>query len=589
MPRPRRGVLHRAVLIRLLRIYLRPYAGLVAGLCVLQLAGNVASLSLPSLNADIVNNGVAKGDIGSIWRTSIWMLAASVVNVACIIGTAWLGARAALSMGRDLRDAIFRRAMAFSSRELARFGAPSLITRTTNDVQQLQQFLVAAALILVSAPITMIGGILMALREDIGLSWLVAIAVPVLAAVVAAIASRMVPLFRLMQTRLDSVNRVLREQISGIRVVRAFVREAGERARFGAVNDELTGTMLGIGALVATMLPAVMLLMNLSTVAVIWFGGHRVDAGTMQVGSLLAYISYLVQILMSVLIAMMVTAMAPRAAVSADRIAEVLDTESSVIAPADPIPLGTIRGQVELRGVSFTYPGAARPVLDHVSFAARPGTVTAIVGGTGSGKTTLVGLVPRLFDATGGTVLVDGVDVRRIDPEQLWKRVGIVPQTPYLFGGTVASNLRFGDPDAADDQLWEALEIAQARDFVEAMDGGLDARIAQGGTSVSGGQRQRLCIARALVARPEIYLFDDSFSALDLATDARLRAALRPHTADATVIIVAQRVSTIIDADQIVVLDAGRVVGLGTHDGLLAACPTYLEVVRSQLAAEDAA
>ena len=577
------------MLIRLLRTYLRPYTGLLATLCVLQLAGNVAALSLPSLNADIINDGVAKGDTGYIWRTSIWMLGASLVNVACTIGTAWVGARAALSMGRDLREAIFRRAMAFSGREMARFGAPSLITRTTNDVQQLQQFLLAAALFLVSAPIMMIGGIIMALREDVGLSWLVAIAVPVLAFVVITLASRMVPLFRLMQARLDAVNRVLREQISGIRVVRAFVREDGERARFGAVNDELTSTMLGVGNLMAMMFPAVMLVMHLSTVAVVWFGGHRVDAGTMQVGSLFAYISYLIQILLSVLFATMVTSAAPRAAVSADRIGEVLDTESSVTAPADPVPLREIRGHVELRDVSFTYPGAARPVLDHVSFVARPGTVTAIVGGTGSGKTTLVGLVPRLFDATGGSVLVDGVDVRRIDPEQLWDRVAIDPQKPYLFSGTVASNLRFGDPDATNEQLWEALEIAQARDFVEAMDGGLDARIAQGGTNVSGGQRQRLCIARALVAKPEIYLFDDSFSALDLATDARLRAALRPHTADATVIIVAQRVSTIIDADQIVVLDAGRVVGLGTHDELRATCPTYQEVVRSQLTAEDAA
>jgi ATP-binding cassette, subfamily B, multidrug efflux pump len=577
------------VLTRLLRVYLRPYASLVAALCLLQLAGNVASLYLPSLNADIINDGVAKGDTGYIWRTSIWMLGASFVTVACTIGAAWVGARAALSMGRDLRDALFRRAMTFSGRELARFGAPSLITRTTNDVQQLQQLLVAAAVIFVGAPITMVGGIIMALREDVGLSWLVAIAVPVLAFIVSMIVSRMVPLFRVMQTRLDLVNRVLREQISGIRVVRAFVREDSERARFGAANDELTDTTLGVGNLMATMFPTVMLVMNLSTAAVIWFGGHRVDSGSMQVGSLLAYISYLVQILMSVMMAMMAASALPRAAVSADRIAEVLDTESSVVAPADPVPLGAIRGEVELRDVSFTYPGAARPVLDHVSFVARPGTVTAIVGGTGSGKTTLVGLVPRLFDATGGSLLVDGVDVRRIDPEQLWDRVAIDPQKPYLFSGTVASNLRFGDPDATDEQLWKALEIAQARDFVEAMDGGLDARIAQGGTNVSGGQRQRLCIARALVARPEILLLDDSFSALDVATDARLRAALKPHTADATVIIVAQRVSTIMDADQIVVLDAGRVVGLGAHDELLATCPTYQEVVRSQLTAEEAA
>ena len=577
------------MLTRLLRTYLRPYARLLAALCALQLAGSVASLSLPSLNADIINEGVARGNIGYIWRTSIWMLGASLVNVACTIGAAWAGARAALSMGRDLREALFRHTMTFSSRELARFGAPSLITRATNDVQQLQQLLVSAAVIFVSAPIMMVGGVVMALREDVGLSWLVAVAAPLLAAIVAVGVSRMVPLFRSMQVRLDALNRVLREQISGIRVVRAFVREDGERARFAAVNDELVDTMLGVGQLMATMFPAVMLVLNLSTTAVIWFGAHRVESGHMQVGSLLAYISYLIQILISVMMSTMAASAVPRATVSADRIAEVLDTRPSVAAPVDPMPLGAIHGRVELRDVSFTYPGASSPVLDHVSFTARPGTVTAIVGGTGSGKTTLVGLVPRLFDVSGGTVLVDGVDVRRIDPEQLWARVGLVPQRPYLFSGTVASNLRFGDPDAADERLWEALQVAQARDFVEAMDGGLDARIAQGGTNISGGQRQRLCIARALVAMPEIYLFDDTFSALDLATDARLRAALKPHTADATVIIVAQRVSTILDADQIVVLDAGRVVGLGTHDELLAMCPTYQEVVRSQLTAEDAA
>jgi ATP-binding cassette subfamily B multidrug efflux pump len=577
------------VLIRLLRTYLRPYAALLGALCALQLAGNVASLSLPSLNADIINEGVAKGNIAYIWRTSIWMLGASLVNVACTVGAAWAGARAALSMGRDLREALFRHTMSFSSRELARFGAPSLITRTTNDVQQLQQLLVMAAVIFVSAPIMMVGGVVMALREDVGLSWLVAVAAPLLAALVGVVVSRMVPLFRLVQARLDTLSRVLREQISGIRVVRAFVREDGERHRFGAANEALTETTLRVGNLMATMFPLVMLVMNLSTAAVVWFGAGRVEDGSMQVGSLLAYISYLILILMSVMMSMMVASAVPRAAVSADRIAEVLDAVPSVRAPADPVPLGTIHGQVELRDVSFTYPGAASPVLDHVSFTARPGTVTAIVGGTGSGKSTLVGLVPRLFDVTGGSVLVDGVDVRSIDPEPLWRCVGLVPQKAYLFSGTVASNLRFGDPGGTDQQLWDALEVAQARDFVEAMDGQLDARIAQGGTNVSGGQRQRLAIARTLVAKPEIYLFDDTFSALDLATDARLRAALKPYTADATVIIVAQRVSTILDADQIVVLDGGRVVGLGTHGDLLATCPTYREVVLSQLTAEDVA
>lgn len=577
------------MLTRLLRTYLRPYGVLLVALGVLQLLGNVAALYLPSLNADIINNGVAKGDTGYIWRMSVWMLAASLVNVACSVGAAWVGSRAATSMGRDLRAAIFRRVMSFSGRELAKFGAPSLITRNTNDVQQLQQLIIMGAMILVGAPIMMIGGIIMALREDVGLSWLVAVAVPVLVLVIALIVRKMVPLFRMMQTRIDGVNRVMREQITGIRVVRAFVREDAERDRFGEANQELTQTSIGVGNYMATMFPLVMLVMNLSTTAVMWFGAHRVDNGDMQIGSLFAYISYLIQILMSVLMATMVAAMAPRAAVSAERISDVLDTESSVVPPSDPLSVSALRGELELRAATFTYPGAATPVLSDISFVAHPGTVTAIVGGTGSGKTTLMGLIPRLFDATGGVVAVDGVDVRRIDPSALWERVAIVPQRPYLFSGTVASNLRFGDPNATDEQLWEALEIAQAREFVERMDGGLSATIAQGGTNVSGGQRQRLCIARALVARPEIYLFDDSFSALDLATDAALRAALKPLTANATVIIVAQRISTVMDADQIVVLEAGRIVGVGRHAELVVTCPTYQEVVTSQLSAVGAA
>ncbi len=577
------------MLIRLLTTYLRPYAGSLVALGILQLAGNIAALYLPSLNADIVNNGVARGDTGYIWSMSWWMLGASFVNVACTIGAAYVAARAAMGLGRDLREELFRRVMSFSAREMARFGAPSLITRNTNDVQQVQQLTMMSGMILVGAPVMAIGGIIMALREDVGLSWLVAVSVPVLVVLIGITVTLMVPLFRLMQTRLDTINRILREQIGGIRVVRAFVREDVERERFRDGNEALTDTAVRVGNLMATMFPLVMLIMNLSSAAVIWFGGHRVESGDMQVGSLLAYISYLIQILMSVMMATMVATMAPRAAVSAERIAEVLDTSTSVVPPADPIPLGEQHGQVELRDVAFTYPGAAEPVLCDISFAAHPGTVTAIIGGTGSGKTTLLTLIPRLADVSGGAVLVDGIDVRRIHPEELWSRVAAVPQRPYLFSGTVASNLRFGKPDATDAELWEALEVAQARDFVERMDGGLEATIAQGGTNVSGGQRQRLCIARALVARSEIYLFDDSFSALDLATDARLRAALRPRTTDATVIIVAQRVSTIMDADQIIVLEAGRIVGLGRHDELVETCPTYQEVVASQLTAQDVA
>lgn len=577
------------MLTALLRRYLRPYRWQLVALCLAQLAGNIAALYLPSLNADIVNNGVTKGDTGYIWSLSWWMLAASVVNVVCTIAAAYVGARAAMGLGRDLREAVFRHVMGFSARELAKFGAPTLITRTTNDVQQVQMLVTMSAIMLVGAPIMMVGGIVMALREDVGLSWLVAVAVPLLLLVIVSLVRRLVPLFRQMQRRLDTMNRVMREQISGIRVVRAFVQEDRERARFAVANEELTGTTLAVGNIMALLFPVVFLIMNVSSVAVIWFGGHRVASGDMQPGSLLAYISYLIQILMSVMMATMVASMIPRAAVSAERVGEVLDTATSVVPPAAPVRVGAVVGRVELRDVSFTYPGAAEPVLSQISLVTRPGTVTAIIGGTGSGKTTLVKLLPRLFDATGGAVLVDGVDVRDLDPGDLWSRVGLVPQRPYLFSGTVATNLRFGNPRAIDEELWEALEVAQAREFVEAMEGGLDAPIAQGGTNVSGGQRQRLCIARALVARPEIYIFDDSFSALDLATDARLRAALRPHTARATVLIVAQRVSTIRDADQIVVLDRGRVVGLGRHPELLRDCPTYQEVVASQLSAEEAA
>ncbi len=574
----------RIVLLRILRRYLAPFRLAIVYVVLLQLAGTIAGLFLPALNADIIDNGVAKADVAYVWQTSVVMLGASLVQVVCSVGAVWFGARIAMGVGRDLREAVLRRVMSFSSREVGQFGAPSLITRNTNDVQQIQQLVLMSAFILVSAPMMLIGGIIMALRQDVGLSWLVAVAVPVLVGAVMLIIRRMVPLFRLNQVRIDNVNRVLREQISGVRVIRAFVREDHERARFGQANAELTDTGLRVGRLMVMMFPIVMLVMNVSTVAVVWFGSLRVDSGEMLIGSVFAYISYLIQILMSVMMATMVAAMVPRASVSAERIGEVLETSTSVIAPAAPLTPGAeSRGVMQFEAVEFSYPGADSPVLCDITFTARPGTVTAVIGSTGAGKTTLINLMPRLVDPTGGVIRLDGIDLRDLTAEDLWSRVGIVPQKPYLFRGTVASNLRFGNPVATDEQLWEALRIAQADDFVSAMSAGLDSPISQGGTNVSGGQRQRLCIARAIVARPQVYIFDDSFSALDLSTDARLRAALKPVTRDETVIIVAQRISTIIDADQILVLEAGRVVGLGRHDDLVDTCPTYAEIVESQV------
>ena len=577
------------MLIRLLRSHLRPYRPWLLAVVALQLVGTIASLYLPSLNADIIDKGVAVGDTGYILRTGAWMLGVSLVQIVCSIVAVYFGAKTAMSFGRDVRTSVFTRVGTFSAREVNRFGAPSLITRNTNDVQQVQMLVLMSCTMMVAAPIMCVGGIIMALREDVGLSWLMLVAVPVLVISIGLIIRRMVPGFKLMQKKIDAVNRIMREQITGIRVVRAFVREPHETERFGQANSELTATALGVGRLMVLIFPTVMLILNAASVAVLWFGGHRVDSGAMEVGSLTAFLTYLIQILMSVMMATFMAIMIPRATVCAERIGEVLDTQSSVLPPQRPVRDVQSRGVVQLDHAEFTYPGADEPVLHDLSFRAEPGRTTAIIGSTGAGKTTLLGLLARLIDTTAGTVRIDGVDVRDLDPELLWHRIGLVPQRPYLFSGTVASNLRYGNPDATDDELWLALEVAQARDFVEAMSDGLDTPIAQGGTNVSGGQRQRLCIARALVARPEIYLFDDSFSALDLATDARLRAALRPHTREATVVIVAQRVSTIADADQILVLEDGRLVGSGRHDQLLETCPTYVEIVESQVAAEEVA
>ena len=576
------------MLIALLRTHLAPYRRWLGAVVVLQLVGTIASLYLPSLNADIIDNGVAKGDTDYIMHIGGWMLAVSLVQIACSITAVYFGARTAMSVGRDLRGTIFQRVGEFSSREMAHFGAPSLITRNTNDVQQVQMLVVMTCTVMVMAPIMCVGGVFMALREDVGLAWVIAVSVPVLVTVLGLIIRRMVPQFRQMQTRIDTVNRVLREQLAGIRVVRAFVREPLEAERFDDASTALSQTAVRAGRLMALLFPTVLLVANVSSVAVLWFGASRVASGQMQVGALTAFLAYLVQILMSVTMATMMLMMLPRAAVSAERIQEVLNTESSVRPPVEPVRAATQRGDVEFRDVTFQYPGASDPVLRGITLHARAGQITAIIGSTGSGKSTLVSLIPRMFDVTGGSVRVDGVDVRELDPDLLWGRIGLVPQKAYLFSGTVASNLRYGKPDASDEELWHALEVAQAREFVAAMPGGLSADIAQGGATVSGGQRQRLAIARALVRRPEIYVFDEAFSALDLGTDARLRAALRPETREAAVIIVAQRVSTIVDADQIVVLDDGAIVGLGTHDELLRDCPPYVEIVESQLSAEAA-
>lgn len=578
------------MLIALLRIQLVPYRRYLAAVVALQGVGVIAMLYLPTLNAAIIDDGIATGDTSFILRTGAVMLGVSVLQIVCTVTAVWFGARTAMGLGRDLRAAVFHRVGGFSAREVAHFGAPSLITRSTNDVQQVQMLVLLACTIAISSPIMMVGGVVMALREDIGLGWILAVVVPALFVSVGFVVSRMVPNFRLMQGRVDEVNRVLREQITGIRVVRAFVREPQERERFGRANADLTDASLRAGRWLATMFPLVMLVVNVASVAVLWFGAQRVDSGAMQVGALTAFLQYLMQILMSVMMATFLLMQIPRSAVCGDRIAEVLDTDSSVVPPTDPTaPDPARRGWLDLDQVTFSYPGADAPVLDGVSLSARPGQTVAVIGSTGAGKTTLVNLIPRLVDVTGGALSVGGVDVRRAGQEELRATIGLVPQQAYLFTGTIASNLRHGKPDATDEELWAALETAQARDFVAALTEGLEAPVAQGGTNFSGGQRQRLAIARAVVRRPAIYLFDDSFSALDLATDARLRAALRPVTTEATVLIVAQRISTIIEADLIVVLDEGHVVGRGRHDELLRECATYQEIVASQRAVEVAA
>lgn len=576
------------MLIRLLGTYLGPYKRDLAGVILLQLVATGAALYLPSVNADLIDNGVAAGDTGYIMTAGGKMLLVTLVQIICSIGSVFFGARAAMGFGRDVRASIVSRARSFSSREFGRFGAPSLITRSTNDVQQVQMMVVLSATILVMAPIMCVGGIIMAIREDAGLSWILAVSVPLLALTMIVMITKLVPSFRTMQTRIDAVNRVLREQITGIRVVRAFVRERSEAERFDEANGALTQTALRVGRMTALMIPLVMMIANLTSVAVIWFGGHEIDNGSMGIGSLTAMLSYIMQILMAVMMASMIAMLAPRAAVCAERITEVLDTEPSVLAPSNPVTVMDRPALVELRDAEFKYPGADESVLRGISFTAEPGKTTAIIGATGSGKTTLLGLIPRLIDVTSGAVTVSGTDVRDLDPGLLRSHIGLVPQKAFLFSGTVASNLRYGKPDATDDELWRALEIAQAADFVRAMPEGLETPISQGGTTVSGGQRQRLAIARALVRRPSIYLFDDSFSALDLSTDARLRAALRPETEDACVIIVAQRVSTIADADQIVVLEEGTTVGIGTHEQLLETCATYVEIVESQRSVQEA-
>jgi ATP-binding cassette, subfamily B, multidrug efflux pump len=568
---------------QLLKSHLGPYRRVLTIVVVLQSIQTFAALTLPTINALLIDNGVLQGDNDYILTMGGVMLFFTIVQIVFASAAVWYASQAAMGFGRDVRRDLFHSVTGYSAREVGQFGAPSLITRTTNDVQQIQMLVVMAVTMMITAPLNLVIGIFFAVREDIGLSVIIVFAIPAAVLSLGSIVYRMVPSFQAMQMRIDRVNLVLREQISGMRVVRAFVREPQETARFSQANDELTQTALRAGRLMAATFPTVMLIINISSVSVIWIGGNRIGAGEMEIGAMVAYLTYLIQILFAVVMVTFMVSMIPRAAVAAERVVEVLDTPSTVRQPDNPVTEVSERGTLEFRGVGFAYPGAERPVLSNLSFRVEAGTTTAIIGSTGAGKTTLVNLVSRLADVTEGSVLVDGVDVRDLDLDLLWSKVGYVPQKPFLFSGTVASNLRYGRPDAGDGDLWEALEVAQASGFVQAMPEGIESPITQGGSNVSGGQRQRLCIARALVVQPEIYVFDDSFSALDLATDARLRAALKPHTADSAVLVVAQRVSTIVDADQILVLEDGEIIGRGTHDELLASCPTYAEIVESQI------
>lgn len=593
------------MLRKTLRRYLRPYAWLIAAVLLLKVLETAAALLLPTLNASIINRGVVTGDTGTIWRLGAQMLAITALQGAAAVAGTYVASRSAMGLGRDMRADIFGHVQRFNVEEISRFGAPSLITRSTNDIQQVQSVVFMISSMMLMAPIMLVGGTVMALRVDVPLSGLLMVLVPLLAAVVGLIASRLLPYFRIQQSRIDRVNLVMREQIQGMRVIRAFVRSAQRREVFEEANSRLTATSWSIGKLMALMFPVVQLIMNLASVAVIWFGGMRVDSGGMPIGDLTAYLNYITQILFSVMIAVMLVSMLPRAQVAAGRFQEVMALQPSITAPEHPARLpeapdgadqGPGRGpaggrgrRIELDDVALRYPGADSCALRGISLDIAPGTTTALIGSTGSGKSTLVNLLPRLLDVSHGSVRIDGVDVRDLDPRELRRAIATVPQKAYLFSGTIRSTLQRGGPDTDDTELWRALEAAQAAGFVQALDDGLDHGVDAGGVNFSGGQRQRLAIARALLRPAGVYIFDDSFSALDYATDARLRAGLGRATGGSTIIIVAQRVASIRDADQIAVLDKGRVVGLGTHEELMEGCPTYQEIVLSQISAEEAA
>ncbi|OBI31927.1 ABC transporter ATP-binding protein [Mycobacterium sp. E1386] len=571
------------MLLALLRQYIQPYRRLVAVLMALQLTSTLASLYLPTVNAAIIDEGVAKGDTATIVRLGMVMLSVTGLQALCAVAAVYFGSRTGMGFGRDLRAAMFDHITTFSEHETARFGAPTLLTRSTNDVRQIQYLVQISSTVLVTAPIMCVGGILMAIHQEAALTWLLLVSVPIMAVANYWVMAHMLPLFRRMQGLIDGINRVMRDQLSGVRVVRAFAREGYERDRFARANAALSNTALAAGNWQAVMLPVTTLTVNVSSVALIWFGGLRIDRGQMQVGSLTAFLAYFTQILMAVLMATMTLVVLPRASVCAERITEVLATRSAVTDPPRPVfPAGGITGVVRVAGARFTYPGADSPVLQDISLTALPGTTTAIVGSTGSGKSTLVSLICRLYDVTGGAVLIDDVDVRDYHTERLWSAIGLVPQRGYLFSGTVADNLRYGKADATDDEMWEALRVADADGFVRAHDDGLRMRVAQGGINFSGGQRQRLAIARAVIRRPTIYLFDDSFGALDVHTDARVRTSLKQVAGEATVIVVTQRVSTAAQADQVIVVDGGKLVGTGTHESLVTDCATYAEFADSQ-------